>query len=117
MLKKSKVICLYFSGGWCPPCRSFTPILVEFYKQINQGTKQVIEIIYCSRDRNEQEFRMSLLEQRLWLSYKFNDEKIEKLIDEYGIKCVPTLLVLNHTGKVITKKGRTDVQTEFVEAF
>ena len=25
-------ICLYFSGGWCQPCRSFTPKLKDFYE-------------------------------------------------------------------------------------
>ena len=30
-LKDKKIICYYFSAHWCPPCRSFTPILGDFY--------------------------------------------------------------------------------------
>ena len=56
------------------------------------------------------------MEQSPWLTYPYKDEKIDKLIEDYGIKAIPTLLVLTHTGKVITKKGRMDVQTEFTEA-
>ena len=30
-LEDKKIICYYFSAHWCPPCRSFTPILGDFY--------------------------------------------------------------------------------------
>ena len=30
-IEGKKVICLYFSGHFCPPCRSFTPVLADFY--------------------------------------------------------------------------------------
>ena len=29
-LSKKKLIGLYFSAHWCPPCRAFTPELVKF---------------------------------------------------------------------------------------
>ncbi|GMJ13203.1 nucleoredoxin 1 [Hibiscus trionum] len=29
-----KTVFLYFSAHWCPPCRAFTPLLVEVYKKI-----------------------------------------------------------------------------------
>ena len=28
-----KVIGIYFSAHWCPPCRQFTPLLSEFYSE------------------------------------------------------------------------------------
>ena len=30
------VECLYFSGHWCPPSRTFTPVLAELFTFINQ---------------------------------------------------------------------------------
>ena len=33
-LAGTKVVGLYFSAHWCPPCRGFTPKLAEAYKAI-----------------------------------------------------------------------------------
>ena len=37
----------YFSAHWCPPCRAFTPKLVEFYNA-QEGKKKNFEIIFVS---------------------------------------------------------------------
>ena len=31
------VIGLYFSAHWCPPCKGYTPKLVDLYKELNQS--------------------------------------------------------------------------------
>ncbi|CAF5156466.1 unnamed protein product [Rotaria sp. Silwood1] len=51
---KGKIIGLYFSAHWCPPCRNFTPILSKFYKKYVE-TKN-FEIIFISSDRDENSF-------------------------------------------------------------
>lgn len=49
------LIGLYFSAHWCPPCRGFTPTLIEFYKTM-QANNQGLEVIYVSLDRNRASF-------------------------------------------------------------
>ncbi|XP_067839320.1 nucleoredoxin-like protein 2 isoform X1 [Heptranchias perlo] len=52
---KNKVVGIYFSGGWCPPCRDFTPLLCKFYTELTQGTEPAaqFEIVFVSSDRSE----------------------------------------------------------------
>ena len=48
-LAGKKIICIYFSAHWCPPCRGFTPVLKKFYDEVkNSG----VEIIFVSADQS-----------------------------------------------------------------
>jgi thiol-disulfide isomerase/thioredoxin len=39
----------YFSMHTCPPCREFTPIFAELYKEMNEDEKR-FEVIFFSGD-------------------------------------------------------------------
>ena len=46
-----KVVALYFSAHWCPPCRQFTPILKEAFEGFQSGNK-VTSVVFVSGDRS-----------------------------------------------------------------
>jgi nucleoredoxin len=41
-----KAVMIYFSAHWCPPCRRFTPMLVQSYNQMKAAGKNV-EIVFA----------------------------------------------------------------------
>jgi len=51
--KSGSVVGLYFSAHWCPPCRGFTPKLIEFYKKMSGKD---FEVVFVSSDKDESQF-------------------------------------------------------------
>ncbi len=51
-LLKDKVTGVYFSAGWCPPCRDFTPLLTEVYDELKDRAAP-FEIVFVSCDKSE----------------------------------------------------------------
>ena len=52
-LKDKKRVGIYFSAHWCPPCRRFTPMLVQFYEDAKGKDPNGIEIIFVSADSDQ----------------------------------------------------------------
>ena len=50
---KVRLLGLYFSAHWCPPCRGFTPQLKEFDSDM-EAKGPHFEIIFVSSDREEE---------------------------------------------------------------
>ena len=46
---EGKIIGLYFSAGWCPPCRSFSPVPSRNFREQN---KDDFEVVMVSADRS-----------------------------------------------------------------
>ena len=67
---EGKTVGIYFSAHWCPPCRSFTPKLAEFYKNLH--AEKNFEIVFVSSDKKEDEFR-GYYEEMPWLALPFCD--------------------------------------------
>ena len=102
---------LYFSAHWCPPCRGFTPKLINFYDVVNKTQKQ-IEIIFVTSDKSEAEFN-EYFGSMPWLSIPFKDEAINNLKESFEIMGIPTFLVFNSEGKLIDDKARTTVENRY----
>lgn len=106
---QGKPIGLYFSAHRCPPCRGFTPKLAEFYKD---GLKDKMEIVFVSSDKDQASFNEYASEMP-WLAMPF-EKRVEKelLSDAFGVSGIPSFVVLNADGTVITTEGHRAVMAD-----
>ncbi|WKX94880.1 hypothetical protein Q1695_011834 [Nippostrongylus brasiliensis] len=106
---KDKVVGLYFSAHWCPPCRQFTPVLRDFYGELEDSGE--FEVVFVSFDRSEADLKKYMDEAHGdWYYVPFGSPKIQELATKYGVSGIPALIIIKGDGKEITKNGRADVQ-------
>ena len=115
VLKTNKIVGLYFSASWSPYCQAFTPILIDFYNEINAEEKQ-LEIILVSRDQKKEDFE-EYYSKMPWLAIPFDDPRIATFVEKFGVKGFPNLVILKKNGEIATKNGKSDVINEDKAAF
>ena len=94
---------LYYSAHWCPPCRAFTPKLVEWYKDF-KAKHENFELVFVSSDQSEKAQIEYMKETGMpWPAVKFSatsDPNFEK----YAPSGIPYLVLIDENGKALTEK-------------
>lgn len=108
---QNKYVMIYFSAHWCGPCRQFTPGLAAFYSDLKK-TRDDFELVFVSSDKDEAGFN-EYYGSMPWTAMPFSERtKKAELSSRYGVQGIPTLVVLNKDGSVITKNARQDMMTD-----
>lgn len=107
-LASKKIVGVYFSAHWCPPCRFFTPVLIETYQKLVKNGES-IEIVFVSSDKDQNAFK-EYYGSMPWLAVDYQDrERKQKLAEMFGVRGIPTFVILDGSGNLLTKDGRTVV--------
>jgi nucleoredoxin len=103
---EGKHVALYFSAHWCPPCRKFTPKLAAFYQKFQAEQKdKKLEIVFVSSDRSDDEFD-EYFQTHPWKAVPFARRDIKKTLgNKYSVEGIPTLVMLDPEGNVLTTQG------------
>lgn len=108
---------LYFSASWCPPCRRFTPKLIEAYKELASQGKS-FEVVFVSGDQDDEACN-AYFAKMPWLAVPFSDSDGRKALDDrFKVTGIPHLIILNaKTGEVYSEDGVEYVSEYGVEAY
>ena len=103
---KDKFIGLYFSASWCGPCRQFTPQLVSF----RNNNIERFEVILVGVDGSPEAQQSYMKKYNMpWLAVE-NQSKVSKTISKIiNVESLPTLIILDSDGKIISRKGQDDI--------
>ncbi|XP_006001420.1 nucleoredoxin-like protein 2 [Latimeria chalumnae] len=110
---RNKIVGIYFSAGWCPPCRDFTPILCDFYTELVEESSHPaqFEIVFISSDKSTEEMVEYMHDMHGdWLALPWHDEFKYELKKKYNITAIPKLVIVKQNGEVITDKGRKQIR-------
>lgn len=110
VLDGKKAVAVYFSAHWCPPCRGFTPKLAEWYKKDLKG--KGLEVVFVSSDQDEKQFNDYYGEQP-WTALPYSERDLKaSLSKKYKVAGIPSLVILDDEGEIITKEGRGAVSED-----
>lgn len=109
-LAGKEAIGIYFSAHWCPPCKGFTPQLAKAYN--NSLRSKGLEVIFVSSDRSEKEFE-NYHKEMPWLAVPYSRRDVhEALSKKFKVRGIPTFVILDKTGQVLTADGRSKVSSD-----
>lgn len=103
---KGRVIGLYFSAEWCPPCRAFTPVLEKF----REANKADFEVVLVSGDRSAKALQAYMQKYSMkWPAIPFEAPQRNGAFDRFGVRGIPALVVVDGNGKLLERDGRGQI--------
>lgn len=106
--KDAKYYAFYHSAEWCPPCRAFTPKLVDLYNRKLKKNPNV-ELVFLSADRSQSAMQNYLKGYRMpWPAIRYNDRSLFNDVRDRCGRGIPGLVLYDSQGKVVAQ-GRNAV--------
>jgi len=115
-LAERRYVLLYFSAGWCGPCRRFTPQLASFYSDHAQSHS--FEVLFVSSDRSAQDMQQYMQGANMtWPAIPYAQVEQSRLSRTYGVRGIPRLVILGQDGNVVMRGDGGAVATlnEFIQ--
>lgn len=104
-----KFTALYFSAHWCPPCRMFTPKLVEWYNNFKPKHPD-FELVFVSSDRDQAAMEEYITGDKMpWPAVKF-DQAQSETFQKFGSSGIPYLVLVDDEGKAVTARPGNEWQ-------
>ncbi|MDQ3622702.1 MAG: redoxin domain-containing protein [Verrucomicrobiota bacterium] len=104
-LRDTRVFAFYYAGAWCPACRKFTPLLIEWYRR-TKAEHPEFELIWVTNDRSELTMAEYMRKAQMpWPAVRF--DKADQTVRQFAGDGIPWLVAVSDTGKPLTTNGTT----------
>jgi nucleoredoxin len=101
-LAKTKYFAFYHSASWCPPCRVFTPKLVDFYKSF-KPTHPDFQLIFVNHDNSAEDMLNYMKADAMpWPAVRYDAIDDSHLNDLDPNEGLPDLILVDAGGKVLS---------------
>jgi hypothetical protein len=116
-LEGRALIGIYFGARGCPACATFTPMLVDAYDQLRQAGRS-FEVVYISSDGSAESMFQYMAEAGMgWLALPWGSGRSAALGHRYGVRWIPTLVVVDGAGRTVSLDGHTEIKSRGVSAY
>ena len=110
---KRQPVLVDFWATWCPPCMAALPDVIEIY---NEYHAKGLEIVGISLDKNQHSLEKVLERYKMpWPQYFDGMGWGNKFVIEYNVTAVPTMWLVDKTGKLRTMEAGADLEKQVSE--
>ena len=103
---RGKVVLIQWWATWCGPCLAELPQLRELYKKHKTSG---LEILGLSLDENRKQLQVFASQQVPWPVIQ---QGVSARAEEYGVRSVPALWLLNRKGQLEHLNAAVDLETK-----
>ncbi len=97
---------ILFSAGWCGPCRSFAPQLLDAYGKI-RALYPEFEIVLVSRDNSAADMLAYIREEKMpWPALAWTALKNTPALTRHAGSGIPCLVLVDTNGKELSHSYR-----------
>jgi len=105
-----KYTALYFSAHWCPPCRMFTPKLVEWYNEF-KAKQPDFELVFVSSDRDQAAMEEYMKGDKMPWPAVVYDKAQSEMFRKFSSQGIPYLVLIDNEGKALTAQPGNEWQS------
>lgn len=101
-----KFYAIYFSAGWCPPCREFTPGFVDAYEKI-RALYPEFEVVLVNHDKSPADMFAYMRDDKMtWPAVRWDQIRGAAELNRYCGDGIPCLVLVDENGKVLSDTNR-----------
>jgi hypothetical protein len=117
VLMQIPVIGIYFAEPGCTACAAFTPVLVEAYDQLRAEGRS-FEVVLVALGVGQASLFDYMADSGMpWLAVRPRSSEANDLLQRYQVQWIPTLVIIDGSGKTISLTGREELAQSGTAAY